>query len=520
MMRLGIATKIVLSFCGILFAFSLVMMLGIWQTQALFGRVQTVNRSIVPLSLMLSDAQNELKGFASSLDAAALSSPPLAPLERILGKLDRARSLARRTQFDGVEEGPVATRLGRTQARLDTLIAQALELEQSTRALENLPQAASLQAHAEHTAPLRQEAAMLEAQLGRLKNDLRIATDLTLMELSRTQRRNLYVLGAMFLIALLVALGMLTIALLTVRPIRALTQGVQEVARGTYQEIPDARTKILGRDELALLTQEFNAMSRALGERDMALKAQHDALLKSERLATVGRMTSLITHELRNPLSSIGLNAEMLMESLLHPPTAAAPLPEAQQEARAQLETIIKEVDRLRDITQEYLTYARLPEPRFAQEDVVDLIQSLIDFHTWEWQHQGVTVAFEPPFDSLVMQLDANQMRQALLNLIKNGVEALHDHPQGRIVVSLWTEQSQAFLRIKDNGQGIPSADGQRIFEPFFSSKSKGTGLGLAMTQQIVATHQGSLTLEVHDPPALGASFLITLPLQKSTPAP
>ena len=128
-------------------------------------------------------------------------------------------------------------------------------------------------------------------------------------------------------------------------------------------------------------------MARRLEERDVALREQHAELLKAERLAIIGRMTSLITHELRNPLSSINLNSEMLMESLTE-----AGLAEADADM---LETIMAEVDRLRDITEEYLVYTRLPSPKFEAENLVDVLQNLVDFHATEWSGKEVQVELQ-----------------------------------------------------------------------------------------------------------------------------
>ena len=531
-MRLSIATKISLAFSAVILVFTLVFMATIWRTQRLHDQTQAINRHIVPLSLLLSDAQNDLKSFSAALserDMGDLASVltiarvvSLAP-QRASSKLQRARDLSERDNPARALSERERLRLDEFSARLADITREAVELEvRSQRLYRTLQRRRDAQEQASWRSAIeRQQAELasrtsaLDLALSRLRNDLRIATDLTLASASDYERASLYALGISSAVALAVALGTLVIALLMLRPLRALTEGAKRIAQGEYEPVQTGARSWLGRDELATLTEEFDAMARALRERDRALQAQHSELLRVERLATIGRMTSLITHELRNPLSSIGLNAEMLLDEL------PSHLQGAEREALAMhLETITDEVDRLRDITEEYLVYARLPEPRFARHDIIEIVEQLIDFHAWEWSQQGITVEFETPDESrepLWLEADANQLRQALLNLIKNAVEASTEREGAERVVVRVEEASQddtqhVTVAVRDYGEGIDPEIRDRVFEPFFSSKVKGTGLGLAMTQQIIAEHGGALTLE--SPEGGGALFCLTLPRQ------
>lgn len=519
-MRLSIATKIFIAFSGVVLVFTLVIMASIWRTQKLYGQIQALNRSIVPLSLLLSDAQNDLKSFD-----VALSEPDPDSLERalqlartmslvpnrVLNKLQRAVDMTRRDPFAQLAE-PERLRLAEIRTRLGRIAERAGALDEQTEQLYVL---LGQRARADETAALdarilarrktlRARTRELELALTRLRNDLRISTDLALVRANAYERSNLYALGIMSALALLVATALLGVALLTVRPINHLTEGVKRVAHGDYTPIEHQSPSILGRDELATLTDEFNSMARALVARDEALKEQQAALITSERLATVGRMTSLITHELRNPLSSIGLNAEMLSEALLELELE----PARRDDFVSHLETIINEVDRLRDITEEYLVYARLPEPKLADEELVEIVEQLVDFHTWEWAQEGVDIVLDVDQRPLPLHADANQLRQALLNLVKNAVEATPpDHP---VQIRLTRDGPDLLASVRDGGPGVPDELGDRIFEPFFTSKPTGTGLGLAMTRQIIEEHRGTLTYE--NLPEGGATFTVRLP--------
>ena len=522
-LRLSIATKISLAFSMMVIVFTIVIMASIWRTQQLFGQIQALNQSIIPLSLILSDAQNDLKSFDVALSepepenlrrALQLTRMMARVPQRVFTKLRKASELSDNEPLTRMAE-PERLRLQDIQRKLTRIVETASTLDADTHHLQTLLQQrqqssdklALDDAIQIQRAALRKKTQKLDLELTRVRNDLRISTDLALVRANQSERTNLYALGVMSAIALLVTLTMFAVALLTVRPLGALTEGVKQIARGEYHTLENRSPGRLGRDEIATLTEEFNSMARALDARDAALREQHDALLKAERLATIGRMTSLITHELRNPLSSIGLNAEMIIAQLLELEG------EEREDALAGLETIIAEVDRLRDITEEYLVYARLPEPKLASHDLSELLEQIIDFHEWEWGQEGVEVELTLPDEPVILDADANQLRQALLNLIKNAVEASSNTEDALVEVTLERDldKSTARVSIKDHGEGIPDDIQGRIFEPFFTSKVKGTGLGLAMTQQIVVEHHGQVSHKSNQ--ERGTTFQITLPL-------
>ncbi len=516
-MRLSIPTKIFIAFSTVILIFTIVLMLGIWRSQQLNAQSQALNQSIIPLALILSDAQNDIK----SLNVALSESDPerlAQTLQRVSlisvapqhasSKLVRALAMRERDAYKRLEAIEQA-KIEQVRERLAKLITIADDLDQKTRRLSRglaehtatpTPISLDIQALREE---MRQDTETLDLGISRLRNDLRITSDITLLKMQAREREDLYVLGAMSIVALLFSIALLAIALRIVQPLRPLTEGVKRIATGDYTPLPPPSSSVLGKDELLTLTEEFNFMARALATRDETLKSQHAALLRSERLATIGRMTSLITHEVRNPLSSIGLNAEMLQDSLLDIPG------EHKDELIDLLDTITNEVDRLSEITEEYLVYARHPEPRPTREDVTSILEQLIDFHTWEWEQLDVHIAFQSDTPHCEALVDANQLRQALLNLIKNAVEA--SPPGGTVDVQLSCAHDTLDITISDEGPGIPGETLERIFEPFFTDKEQGTGLGLPMTLQIIEQHHGHLTVE--NLPKQGARFTITLPL-------
>lgn len=518
-MRLSIPTKLFIAFCGVILTFTIVLMVGIWRSQRINTQNQALSQSIIPLSLLLSDAQNDIKSVHVLLNESnperlaimleRMNMVSIAP-KHASSKLVRAKALSQRNAFSQLDPAEQA-RFAEILLRLEVLITTANALDKETQRLAQAlnPGAPNTFDTAALRAQMIQDTERLDRHIARLRNDLRILSDVILLRIQRHERENLYALAAMSLIAILIALLLLGAALKIVQPLKPLTAGVKQIAHGDYAPIqePEPRSLLGGGDELLTLTREFNHMAQALAARDETLQKQHAALLRSERLATIGRMTSLITHELRNPLSSIGLNAEMLQDFIQDIDTAD------RDELLAILDTITDEVDRLSDITEEYLVYARQPEPKPSHEDLLSLLEQLIDFHSWEWSslEVGVTLHTRPEqLEQAPTLVDPNQFRQAFLNLLKNAVEA--SPPGKQVAVELVEEPESWVIHIRDEGKGLPAEHMEHIFEPFYTNKEQGSGLGLPMTLQIIEQHHGKLTAHNNPGDQPGACFTITLP--------
>jgi signal transduction histidine kinase len=215
-------------------------------------------------------------------------------------------------------------------------------------------------------------------------------------------------------------------------------------------------------------------------------------------------MAAHVTHEIRNPLSSIGLNIELLEEELLKA-QAGAP----SSEARGLLEAITREVQRLEHLSEEYLRVARLPSPRMEADDVATAVRDVVSFSRPEMDRSGCTVKLAVAAALPPALFDESQLRQALLNLLRNAREAMPDG--GTIDVEIAAEGMSVVIDVADRGGGIPEDIRARVFDPFFSTKGEGTGLGLAITRQIVEAHGGSVTCDPRD--GGGTRFRIALPI-------
>lgn len=505
---MSIATKIFIAFTAVIVLFTSVLMFGIHRTQSTYDQIQAVNRSVVPLSLTLSDVQTDLKSYSIVLNEKdplvlrrTLQVTRLAPSvpDRFEHKMERAATIAEQADFHGFEHPDLIETTDRVRELRDEVRGFVVRSQTFTELV--LSENADEDTVLIEQSKLRSAARKLDAQLTALRNDLRTATSVALERAKELERTSLYYLGGASVAALIMAIIMLIGVLLTMRRLTLLTEAAKRIGRGDYSPLDDLPDQP-ATDEIGTLTREFDSMARSISDRNTELKQQHEKLIKSERLATVGRMTSLITHELRNPLSSINLNAEMLLESLVESGAV-----QDDPDLTATLETIISEVDRLRDITEDYLVYARLPTPRLEPQDLQDVVHALVDFHLWDWLQHEVEVSLELAEEAITVNIDAGQLRQALLNLVKNAVEA---STAGSIVeLSVSTHDGDAVIRVRDYAGGIPDDVRDHIFEPFFTTKSSGTGLGLAMTQQIIEEHQGSLEIrDLED----GTQFEIRLP--------
>lgn len=340
---------------------------------------------------------------------------------------------------------------------------------------------------------LREERKALTT-IRKLGRELRARVQSAAGQVEADQRAS--ILAGLALIVLALALsGLVTLRMRKLlRPLGTLVDGTKRIASGDYS----GRVDVASGDELGLLAGEFNKMAEAVEEREQRL-------IRSERLAAAGRLASHITHEVRNPLNSISLNTELLEEEL-------AELPDhSRDEAQSILRSVQKEVDRLTDITEEYLQFARLPKPSLAEEDLDELVGSLLDFMRGELEVKGVRIERVLAGDLPLVPVDENQLRQALLNLVRNAGEAMAPAGGGQLRVCTQQLADTIQILVGDTGSGIEPEALRQVFDPFFSTKDGGTGLGLALTQQIVHEHGG--TISVDSRPGEGTTFVVSLPV-------
>jgi len=229
-----------------------------------------------------------------------------------------------------------------------------------------------------------------------------------------------------------------------------------------------------------------------------ALRDSHERLLHAERLSTIGKMAALLAHEIRTPLVSIGGFARRLARKT--PP---------EDSRREEIEIIVSEVTRLERLIEEVLGYTRLSRPDFAPVDMNELIRSVLSTMRDSIDKGSVRAIADLGPGLPDVRADKSQLRQVLINLIANALDAM---PSGG-VLTIRTRRDGDYLElgILDTGVGIEREDWGKLFTPFYTTKPAGTGLGLAVVSQVIDNHKGSLRLE--SVPGQGSTFFIRLAL-------
>jgi len=233
------------------------------------------------------------------------------------------------------------------------------------------------------------------------------------------------------------------------------------------------------------------------------IKKLEEKVRHSEKLAAIGELAAGVAHEIRNPLSSIKGFARFLAHSLSD-----------RTQEKEYAEIIAKEVDRINSVVNDLLTFARPLEPELAPTDVLELAEHTLRLVETDARSRDIRIRSKINPDLNSFLLDANQITQALLNLMLNALQEVDNG--GVIVVGADVNESGTRLDIwvEDDGPGIPQDKKKKIFDPFFTTREKGTGLGLAIVHKIVENHRGEIRVESPLPGnTRGCRFTMTLPV-------
>jgi signal transduction histidine kinase len=225
----------------------------------------------------------------------------------------------------------------------------------------------------------------------------------------------------------------------------------------------------------------------------------------AERLAELGTLTGGLAHEIKNPLSTVQLNLQLLSEEL-------DPRDVHQQRMVHRLEVVQRETGRLREILDDFLKYAGKMELDRKPTDLNDLLEELVDFFAPQAQLHRIQLRIRREDGPLLANIDGKFVKQAVLNLMLNAVQAMPNG--GELILSATTTDGVARIDVIDTGGGIPPEAAANIFKAYYSTKRGGTGLGLAISQRIVREHGG--TLNVESEPGKGSDFSMTIPLESA----
>jgi signal transduction histidine kinase len=227
----------------------------------------------------------------------------------------------------------------------------------------------------------------------------------------------------------------------------------------------------------------------------------------AERLAELGTLTGGLAHEIKNPLSTVQLNLQLLQEDL-------SPDNPAYRRIINRLNLVHRETSRLRDILDDFLRYAGKLELDRRQVDLNGLVEELVDFFNPQAQLNRVQTRWQPSPEPVLVSADPKLIKQALLNLMLNAVQAMSEQSNGggELMLSVRRDDHEAIIDVIDTGRGMPPDVLASIFDAYYSTKKGGTGLGLAMAQRIVAEHGGRLT--VTSEVGKGSDFRMHLPME------
>ena len=290
-----------------------------------------------------------------------------------------------------------------------------------------------------------------------------------------------------------------------VRPITALAQGVRRIADGRL----DARVRVETHDEFGDLGRSINTMAQKLEAHMLEITSAHRGVLlaekqmaQSEKLAALGQLAAGLAHEIFNPLNVISGFAEFLLKKT-----------DAADPRRTGLDEIIRESARCQKLVTELLNFAKPKEFERAASDMNDLVRGTLVLVESQIKAQGLALQTALAADLPAIELDRDQLKQVLLNLLINACQAM---PRGgTLTVATRRIGDRVETSVSDEGPGIREQDLRNIFEPFFTTKQTGTGLGLALSYAIVERHGG--VLRAQNRPGRGALFTFTLPVAGRT---
>lgn len=257
------------------------------------------------------------------------------------------------------------------------------------------------------------------------------------------------------------------------------------------------------------------AKRRIADQIERARRAEREAR-DVERLAELGSMTAGLAHEIKNPLSTIGLNAQLLRECVDDLPRDR-PADDADRATLARrVDGLSREAERLGGILSDFLEYAGELHLEPTPADLNTLAEELGDFFLPQAEQSGVRLRVERSPIPASVRIDEPHLKQGVLNLLLNATQAMSgpNHPASRrkeLILRVVVREGEGSLHVIDTGPGIPEQARERVFEPYFTTRSGGTGLGLPTTRRIVAALGGRL--ELHTDPDKGTDFAITFPL-------
>jgi signal transduction histidine kinase len=274
---------------------------------------------------------------------------------------------------------------------------------------------------------------------------------------------------------LLVALIIRTIS----RPVRRLTEAAVEVAGGAY----GAQVDLHSNDEMGLLAESFNEMSRKMAADIESLRELNEHLIRAEKLAAAGTLAAGVAHEVNNPLASISSLIQILQAR------------ELDTETREHLRLVSTQIERITHVLRDMMEFARSRPPQRVPLDLNRVVEASLRLASFDKAFQSLHVTKALDESAPLIPADANQLQQVFLNILLNARDAMPEGGELYLHTRFEREASEMIVEIRDTGAGISPEHAPHIFDPFFTTKAAGagTGLGLAVSYRIVTAHGGRI---------------------------
>ncbi|RMF57798.1 MAG: HAMP domain-containing protein [Calditrichaeota bacterium] len=271
-------------------------------------------------------------------------------------------------------------------------------------------------------------------------------------------------------------------------PLKELVEGTRELGRGNL----DFRVQLQSQDEIGDLAEHFNQMAKAL-------KDYQERTIYLERMAAWREIARRLAHEIKNPLTPIQLTVQEMVDQY------PGDDPEYQKLLQECHGIISEELENLRKLVHEFSEFGRLPELQLSPRQLHHLITEVVRLYP----HQTIECHFDPEVGEI--EVDEDRFRRIIINLLENAIQA--NEKQLPITITTHKEEEEVIIKVTDQGKGIPEEHLSRIFQPYFTTRSGGAGLGLAITRRMVEEHGG--TISVQSEVGKGTTFTIKLPVKK-----
>ena len=270
--------------------------------------------------------------------------------------------------------------------------------------------------------------------------------------------------------------------------------------------------RLLGVSVMPLVQHQKVTGSLILVDDITGRRNREAAMRRMENLASLTTLAAGVAHEIKNPLGALSIHVQLIQKAVAVQKTLCPEFhkqPEFHQQVDRYLNIVNEEVERLNGIVTDFLFAVRPLNAQFRRKDINPLINEIADFVSLELKEAHIESVLNLAEDLPALEIDERLMKQALLNLIKNAAAAMSSG--GKLSIQSEAAEGDVKITIADNGIGIPEENLSKIFEPYFTTKEKGTGLGLTMTYKIIKEHQGEINVKSRK--GEGSTFEISLPM-------